>query len=74
MEWTNGFETATITAAERQLNDIPQWARAEHMEASIPLCELWKLSDNVSGNKPDKGQNNFLKKISTLSLFHSSYK
>lgn len=72
MEWTNGFETATITAAERQLNDIPQWARAEHMEASIPLCELWKLSGEATGAKPEK--KNILKKISTLSLFHSSYK
>lgn len=74
MEWINNFSATDLITAERIVNDIPEWARAEHMEASSPLSELWKLSGNVSGNRPDKGQKNFLKKLSTLSLFHSSYK
>lgn len=74
MEWINNLCATDLVTAERTINDVPEWARAEHMEASSPLSELWKLSGNVSGNKPDKGQKNFLKKISTLSPFHSSYK
>lgn len=74
MEWINSFDVTNLATTERTMNNVPEWARAEHMEASSPLSELWKLSDNVSGNKPEKRQNNFLKKFSTLSLFHSSYK
>lgn len=74
MEWINTFDVTNLAATERTYNNVPEWARAEHMEASSPLTELWKLSGNVVGNKPENKQNHFLKKISTLSLFHASYK
>lgn len=28
--------------------DYPQWAKAEKMEMSEPLCELWLYSDRVN--------------------------
>lgn len=71
MEWINSYNVMNLTT-ERTMNEVPEWARAEHMEASSPLCELWKLSGEATGAKPEK--KNYLKKISTLSLFHSSYK
>jgi len=29
----------------RELDRVPEWARAEYMERSVPLKELWKYSD-----------------------------
>ena len=45
MEWTNGAELDTLV--ERQINSVPEWARAEHMELCKPLSELWKLSGDT---------------------------
>ena len=27
--------------------EYPQWAKAENMEMSTPLCDLWEYSDTV---------------------------
>lgn len=31
--------------------DYPQWAKAEKMEMSEPLCELWLYSDRIVRNE-----------------------
>lgn len=30
----------------QELNRIPEWARAEHMERNVPLKELWRYPDS----------------------------
>ena len=51
MEWINNYDVLNL-ATERPMKEVPEWARAEHMEASSPLCELWKLSGEVTNAKP----------------------
>lgn len=32
--------------AEITENRVPEWARAEHMEMSVPQSELWRMPEN----------------------------